>query len=72
MTGQQHIQVTVNGQPRDIAAGSTILDLLADLGIAPGQVAIERNRQLVRREQHGETVLQDGDQLEVVTFFGGG
>jgi thiamine biosynthesis protein ThiS len=67
-----NLSITVNGEPRVIAAGSTVASLLADLGLRDQQVAVERNRQIVRRQDRATTELHDGDQLELVTFFGGG
>jgi len=66
------IQITVNGELRTLPAGSTVADLVAALGLRTSQVAVERNKELVRRADHAVTVLHDGDRLEVVTFFGGG
>lgn len=66
------LEITVNGEPRPIPAGSSVADLLRDLGLPPGPVAVERNREIVRREDHATTPLEDGDRLEIVTFFGGG
>ena len=66
------LQVRMNGELREVAQGATVADLVADLGLKPEQVAVERNRQIVRRPDHAETLLEDGDHLEVVTFFGGG
>jgi thiamine biosynthesis protein ThiS len=66
------IDVTVNGEPRTLAAGSTVADLVAALKLLPTQVAVERNKLLVRRADHAATVLAAGDRLEVVTLFGGG
>jgi sulfur carrier protein len=66
------IQITVNGDPRELPVGSTVKDLVAALGLQPTQVAVERNKELVRRADHASTGLLDGDRLEVVTFFGGG
>ena len=70
MTGP--LRITVNGEPRELPAGSTVADLVAALGLQPTQVAVERNQELVRRADHAATALADGDRLEVVTFFGGG
>ncbi len=64
--------VTVNGEPRELPVGSTVADLVALLGLKASQVAVERNREIVRRAEHASTLLVDGDRLEVVTFFGGG
>jgi sulfur carrier protein len=46
--------------------------LLSQLGYASGSVAVERNREVVPRRAHGTTELLSGDELEVVTFVGGG
>jgi thiamine biosynthesis protein ThiS len=65
-------EVTINGERRKVPAQSTLASLLAHLGLDPKQVAVERNRQLVRRAQFAEVAVQAGDELEIVTFFGGG
>jgi sulfur carrier protein len=64
--------IQVNGQPRDIEAGATIATLLADLAVTQPHVAVELNLEVVPRTRHAETVLRDGDRLEVVTLVGGG
>ncbi|MEM6655440.1 MAG: sulfur carrier protein ThiS [Planctomycetota bacterium] len=66
------MRITVNGEPRDLADGATISDLLAALDIRVKHVAVEHNREVVPRANHAETRLADGDQLEVVTLVGGG
>ena len=66
------LQIMVNGAPREVGAGTTVADLVAALGLQPQQVAVERNKQIVRRPDHAGTLLEDEDELEVVTFFGGG
>lgn len=66
------LQVVVNGDPREVGEGTTVADLVAALGLKPQQVAVERNKQIVRRPDQVGTFLEDGDELEVVTFFGGG
>lgn len=69
---RDEIEIVVNDQPRPIAAGSTITDLLAELQIEVQRVAVERNREVVRRNQHAATVLAAGDHIEIVGFVGGG
>ncbi len=64
--------ITVNDEPTSLPSPSTVADLVARLGLRPDQVAVERNKVLVRRAEHATTTLCDGDRLEVVTFFGGG
>lgn len=70
--GAPEFEVLVNGQPRRLPHGSTVADLLVAMALKPAQVAVERNKQIVRRADHGATLLEAGDRLEVVTFFGGG
>lgn len=65
-------EVVVNGETRSVAPGTTVTALIALLGLADRRVAVERNREVVPRAQHGSTVLNPGDKLELVTFVGGG
>ncbi len=69
-----HVQVhvTVNGDAHAAAPGCTVAGLLAALGVDPARVAVERNQDVVPRRTWAETVLADGDRLEVVAFIGGG
>ncbi len=62
----------INGEERTVPAPMTVAELLAHLGIDARQVAVERNRAIVRRGDHAATVRADGDELEIVTFVGGG
>lgn len=66
------IHVEVNGAPREVPEGTTVARLLSELGLAPEQVAVERNGALVRRAEHASATLAQGDALEVVTLVGGG
>ena len=66
------MRIEINGEPRDVAHGTTVATLLQLLGAADGPVAVERNREIVPRAQHAGTELSDGDVLEVVHFVGGG
>jgi sulfur carrier protein len=66
------LDVSLNGEPRRVAAGSTVLDLLTELGRNPRTVAVERNGEIVRRADYGVTGLAPGDRLEVVHFVQGG
>jgi sulfur carrier protein len=70
--GSQTIELTVNGEARAVLAGTTVVKLLEVLGVQPGQAAVERNGQVLPRARHGETALEAGDLIEVVTFVGGG
>ena len=66
------LSVTVNGEPRRIAAGASIAGMLRELGIDPARVAVERNRSIVPRSTLEEVRVDDGDQYEIVHFVGGG
>ena len=63
--------VKVNGTELDIA-GKTVVQYLAATNYDPRRIAVERNGDIVFKSQYSETVLQDGDSLEVVSFVGGG
>lgn len=64
--------ITVNGEPRQVPAGSTVLTLLRELAIKPEHVAVELNGEIVPRGQYGERRLTAGAVLEIVHFVGGG
>jgi len=66
------ISITLNGDPRRIAAGASVAVLLSDLDLTPDKVAVERNLVIVPRSGFRETLLADGDALEIVHFVGGG
>ena len=66
------IAVTVNGERREVPAGTSVAALLAALLVRPETVAVERNRAVVRRRDHASALLLAGDEIEVVTFVGGG
>ena len=64
--------ITLNGETRNVAAGTTVAELLGKLAILPKHVAVEVNLELVPRTRHAERVLCDNDRLEIVTLVGGG
>lgn len=66
------LEIRLNGERRRIAAGTTVLELLARLERDPRAVAVEHNGAILRRAAYGETVLRAGDRLEVVHFVQGG
>ena len=66
------ISITVNGEQRRVAARATVGDLLAELGMVPQKVAVERNLAIVPRSTFAVQALESGDTLEVVHFVGGG
>jgi thiazole synthase len=66
------IGIRVNGEHRRVRAGHSIADLANDLGLAPEKVAVERNLEVVPRAKLAEVIVEDGDELEIVHFVGGG
>lgn len=65
------MKITVNGDPRELPAGTTVAQLLEQLKFTPRNVAVELNRRLLRSDRY-VTVLTEGDAVEIVTFVGGG
>jgi thiamine biosynthesis protein ThiS len=66
------VQITVNGQSRQVPDGTTLAALLEQLGLAGKPLAVEVNLQLIPRQQHGQHLLKSGDRVEIVTLVGGG
>ena len=66
------VTITVNGEQRSANPGSTVTDLLRELGLDSGRVAIERNLEILSRPDWQKTILQPGDRYEIVQFVGGG
>ncbi len=66
------MEIVVNGEPREITPGTTVTRLLTELSLPPARVAVERNREIVRKAEFGATALSPGDRIEIVTFVGGG
>jgi sulfur carrier protein len=66
------MQIVVNGEQHLVVQGTTLAQLLAELGLQARHVAVEINMELVPRVQHTEHRLAEGDRLEVVTLVGGG
>jgi thiamine biosynthesis protein ThiS len=65
--------LTVNGEPRAVAPGTSLGALLRALALDPRLIVVERNREILRdREAFDAVALADGDVLELVHFVGGG
>ena len=65
------MKIKVNGAEREVVDGATILVLLSEAKLKPQTVAVEVNRRLVRTEKYDQP-LKPGDEVEIVTFVGGG
>ena len=61
----------INGEEKE-AAGQTVADYLASSGFNAARVVVELNEAIVPRGKYAETILNDGDQVEIVCFMGGG
>ena len=66
------IRIIVNGEERTVPTGLSLLDLIQLLKLEPSRVAVELNREIVRREAWTTTVVAGGARLEIVQFVGGG
>lgn len=68
----QTISLTVNGQPHEAPAGTSVAGLLEQLGLAASACAVEVNKALVPKARHASHELARGDTVEIVTLVGGG
>jgi thiamine biosynthesis protein ThiS len=66
------VQIKLNGEPYELAASTTVSELLARLAIDPRRVAVEHNLTVLKRGTFETTQLADGDEVEIVNFVGGG
>ena len=66
------MQVTVNGETREVAEQTTVAALLEALGLRADVTVVQRNGDVVERDRYGDTALAVGDTLELVRFVGGG
>ena len=69
---QTTLSITVNGENRTTKPGATVVDLLRELSLDSGRVAIERNLEILPRPKWAETTVEAGDRYEIVQFVGGG
>jgi thiamine biosynthesis protein ThiS len=65
------MQIKINGQDRQFPDGADVHAVLAAHKLTPDKVAVEINRRLVRSDKYG-LPLKEGDEIEIVTFVGGG
>jgi sulfur carrier protein len=66
------LRVELNGEPQELEEGTTLSTLVEQLALAPERVAVELNRDVVRRADWPATPLSEGDRVEIVHFVGGG
>ena len=64
--------VIINGEHRRVPAGTSLAQLIAEVGLDPARVAVERNMEIVPRSTFDTVIVEDGDDYEIVHFVGGG
>jgi thiamine biosynthesis protein ThiS len=66
------MEVTVNGEVRELPAELTVAELLSHFGLEVNRTVVELNREIVPRDRYGEAAVAAGDLLELVEIVGGG
>jgi len=66
------MKIILNGQEKNLATRMTLAGLLQEMGLGERRVAVEVNREIIPRSQHGAFELKDNDRVEVVFAIGGG
>ena len=66
------IEVTINGDRRQVDGGQSLAEFLSGLRLEPRMVVVERNGEIVARDRLAETPVQEGDTLEIVQMMAGG
>ncbi len=66
------ITIQLNGKSRELNDGATVSQLLGELSLHPKRVAVEVNREILKRDAYESHQINDGDEIEVLQFVGGG
>ena len=66
------MNITLNGDGQVVPTGATILALIESVGLLPEATAVQRNGEIVPRSAYADTILAEGDTVELVRFVGGG
>ena len=66
------MQINLNGELYELAQIMNVREFVASLNLNTTQVAVERNREIVARSLYDKVMLEEGDNIEIVTFIGGG
>jgi thiamine biosynthesis protein ThiS len=66
------LRVHVNGEAQEFSSPLSLADLITQLELPPARIAVELNREVVRRNEWSTTELRDDDRVEIVHFVGGG
>jgi thiamine biosynthesis protein ThiS len=68
----KRVRIKLNGETKEVGEGTTLLGLIEELSLAPERLAVELNREVVRRADWPSAVLSEDDRVEIVHFVGGG
>jgi thiamine biosynthesis protein ThiS len=66
------LRVFVNGESKELSGAPSLAELITQLDLPAARIAVELNRVVVRRSEWNNTILHDGDRIEIVHFVGGG
>lgn len=66
------MEIKVNGEPREIEPGISVLKMIQSLGLDPRKLAVEYNGEIIDEHEFNSKTLKNGDTLEIVRFVGGG
>ena len=66
------VRIRLNGEPFELAGPLTVEQLLEQLNIEPRRVAVEHNLTIIKRERRASVLVNEGDEVEIVNFVGGG
>jgi len=66
------MQVTLNGELRDVREALSVAELIAELSLNGRRLAVELNQEVLPRDEYGARALASGDVIEIVHFIGGG
>ncbi|HEX8638920.1 MAG TPA: sulfur carrier protein ThiS [Pyrinomonadaceae bacterium] len=66
------MQITINGEKRELSGNLTIVKMLENLGLPADRIAVELNREVIRKKDWESVRLNDADKIEIIHFVGGG
>lgn len=69
---RKDLQIYVNGESRDLSGTPSLAELISQLDLPAARIAVELNREVVRRADWSSTMLKEDDRIEIVHFVGGG
>jgi sulfur carrier protein len=66
------MQLIINGESRELDEGISIAQMLEQSDLAAKRIAVEVNEQIIPKGRHAQTLLHDGDKIEIIHAIGGG